>query len=170
MTANVPKTIEEFMAQALAMEREAAQRYNDFADAMEMHNNHEVAKLFRTMAGYETKHAQEIMAEMNWSADPVVPANAWPSMEPPEVVPNDEVHYLMHPWHALQLALAAEQRAEAYFDELARAATTDSVRRAALQLKAEEAEHVQLVQAWLNKTPKPDDSWADDPDPPRYTE
>lgn len=170
MTANVPKTIEEFMAQALAMEREAVQRYEELADAMEMANNRDVAKAFRTMAGYEAKHAQAIMEQMKWTVDPPVPAHAWSTAEAPEVVPNDEVHYLMHPWHALQLALAAEQRAEAYFDELARAATTDSVRRAALQLKAEEAEHVQLVQAWLNKTPKPDDSWADDPDPPRYTE
>jgi rubrerythrin len=91
-------------------------------------------------------------------------------MEPPEVVPNDAVHYLMHPWHALQLALAAEQRAEAYFDALARVATSESVRRAALQLKAEEAEHVAMIRAWLIKVPKPDESWAVDPDPPRYTD
>ena len=57
-------TLEEFMAQALAMEREAVQRYSEFADAMEMHNNREVAKLFRTMAQYEGKHADQIMAEM----------------------------------------------------------------------------------------------------------
>jgi rubrerythrin len=165
-----PQTLEEFMAQALAMERAAAQRYSDFADAMETHNNHEVAALFRTMAGYETKHAQAIMEEMNWVDDPLVPAYAWPSLEPPEVVPNDEVHYLMHPWHALKLALAAEQRAEAYFDALARVSTSASVRRAALELKAEETEHVAMVRAWMARYPKPDDEWADDPDPPRYTD
>ena len=165
-----PQTLEEFMAQALAMERAAAQRYSDFADAMETHNNHEVAELFRTMAGYEAKHAQAIMEEMNWVDDPLVPAYAWPSIEPPEVVPNDEVHYLMHPWHALKLALAAEQRAEAYFDALARVSTSASVRRAALELKAEETEHVALVKAWMAKVPKPDDEWAVDPDPPRYTD
>lgn len=168
MTA--PQTLEEFMAQALAMERAAAQRYNDFADAMETHNNREVAALFRTMAGYEVKHAQAIMEEMNWVDDPLVPAHAWPSVEPPEVVPNDAVHYLMHPWHALQLALVAEQRAEAFFDALARVTTSDSVRRAALELKAEETEHVALVRAWMTRYPKPDEEWAVDPDPPRYTD
>jgi rubrerythrin len=167
---STPETLEELMAQALAMERAAAQRYSDFADAMETHNNNEVAALFRTMAGYETKHARAIMEEMNWVDDPLVPAYAWPSIEPPEVVPNDEVHYLMHPWHALQLALAAEQRAEAFFDALARVATSDSVRRAALELKAEETEHVAMVRAWMAKVPKPDDEWALDPDPPRYTD
>ena len=165
-----PQTLDEFMAQALAMERAAAQRYHDFADAMETHNNHEVAALFRTMAGYEAKHAQAIMEEMNWIDDPLVPAYAWPSIEPPEVVPNDEVHYLMHPWHALQLALAAELRAEAFFDALARVSASASVRRAALELKAEETEHVAMVRAWMAKYPKPDDEWAVDPDPPRYTD
>jgi rubrerythrin len=163
-----PHTIEEFMAQALVMEREAAQRYNDLADAMEVHNNREVAQMFRTMAGYEAKHAEQIMAEMNWVEVPGVPSGAWPAMEPPESVPSDEVHYLMHPWHALKLALAAEERAEAFFAELARVATDESVRRAALELQAEETEHVELVKAWLAKVPQPEGDWAVDPDPPRY--
>jgi rubrerythrin len=165
-----PQTLEEFMAQALVMEREAAQRYNDLADAMETHNNRDVAQMFRTMAGYEAKHAQAIMEEMNWVEVPGMPTGAWPAMEPPESVPNDEVHYLMHPWHALKLALAAEERAEAFFAELARLAGSDSVRRAALELRDEEAEHVALVKAWLAKTPKPEGDWANDPDPPRYVD
>jgi rubrerythrin len=169
-TRTTPKTLEEFMAQALVMEREAAQRYTDLADAMEMHNNREVAQMFRTMAGYEAKHAQAIMEEMNWVDVPGVPTGAWPAMEPPENVPSDEVHYLMHPWHALQLALAAEERAHAFFDLLAQVVTSDSVRRAAIELRDEEAEHVALVKAWLAKVPKPDASWANDPDPPRYVD
>jgi hypothetical protein len=44
------------------------------------------------------------------------------------------------------------------------------VRKAALELQAEEAEHVALVQAWLAKVPAPDPDWAVDPDPPRYTD
>ncbi len=111
-----------------------------------------------------------IMEEMNWVEVPGMPTGAWPAMEPPESVPNDEVHYLMHPWHALKLALAAEERAEAFFAELARLASSDSVRRAALELRDEEAEHVALVKAWLAKTPKPEGDWANDPDPPRYVD
>lgn len=167
-----PQTLEEFMAQALAMEREAVERYTEFADTLEAHNNHEVAKLFRTMAGHEGKHARRIMAEMGWREDPPVPASAqnWPNHESPEAPPFDEVHYLMQPWHALQLALAAERRAEAFFAVLARLATNDAVRKAALEMQAEEAEHVLLVQAWIDKVPPPDPDWAVDPDPPRYTD
>lgn len=165
-----PRTLDEFMAQALAMEREAAQRYDEIADAMETHNNREVAQLFRTMAGYEAKHAEAIMAEMSWVEAPGVPPGAWPATESPEVIPRDAVHYLMHPWHALELALAAEQRAEAFFSELVRTASDESVRRAAIELRQEESEHVAMVRQWMAKYPKPAGDWAHDPDPPRYNE
>jgi rubrerythrin len=165
-----PETLDELMAQALAIERESAERYAEFADAMDTHNNREVAQLFRTMAGYEAKHAQEIMQEMGWVDSPAAPPGAWPTFEPPESVPMEEVHYLMQPWHALQLALAAEQRAEAFFSAMADTVTDGPIRAAAMHLRDEEREHVALVKAWLAKVPTPDEAWADDPDPPRYTD
>jgi len=170
--AAVPPTLDEFMAQALAMEIEAVERYSEFADAMETHNNPEVAAMFRTMAGYEAKHAQQIMSDMGWNEAPAVArqAVAWTGFDAPEAAPIDAVHYLMQPWHALQLALASEQRAEAFFGALAEAATDEAVRKAALELQAEEAEHVALVRAWMEKVPRPDSDWANDPDPPRYTD
>lgn len=168
-----PQTLEEFMSQALVMEREAVERYTEFADAMETHNNQEVATLFRTMAGYESKHAEHIMAAMGWQQDPLPPTELmhWPGLDAgPETVPIDDVHYLMQPWHALQLALAAEKRAQAFFAVIAKMAVNDAIRKAAQELQAEEAEHVTLVQAWLAKVPKPEQDWAIDPDPPRYTD
>jgi rubrerythrin len=170
--AAVPRSMEEFMAQALAMEREAVARYTEFADAMDVHNNADVAQMFRKMAQYEGEHARRILEQMGWTADPPPPAGGfgWPGLEGPETVPSDGVHYLMRPWHALQVALAAEQRAEAFFGELARAAPDDAVRRAALEMQADEREHVELVLAWLAKMPEPERDWATDPDPPRYTD
>jgi rubrerythrin len=170
--ASVPRTLTEFMAQALAMEREAAQRYSDFADAMEMHNNREAAALFRKMAGVERKHATRIMVEMGWKDVPALPSGkpSWDGFEAPETTPGDEVHYLMQPYHALQLALLNEQRAERFFARLARVATVESVRAAARELQAEEREHVKLVRAWMKKLPKPDRYWANDPDPATYTD
>jgi rubrerythrin len=167
-----PRTLPEFMAQAWAMEVEASRRYSDLADAMETHNNVDVAAMFRTMANYESKHADDIMAAMGWSeSPPITPReDGWPGTEAPEATPMQDVHYLMQPYHALELALAAEQRAERFFAELARAATNQAVRRAALELRAEEQEHVELVRAWMKKVPKPDRDWAEDPDPPRYSE
>ena len=172
MSSNTPPaTLEEFMAQALAMELEASQRYTELADAMETHNNREVCELFRKMAVIEGKHASQIMAQMGWSA---MPANArapsWQGFEAAETVPAESLHYLMQPWHALQLALAAEQRAESFFAHLVDAVQSEPVRDAARELLGEEREHVGLIKAWLERVPPPDPNWAEDPDPPRYDE
>ncbi|MDE2003544.1 MAG: ferritin family protein [Betaproteobacteria bacterium] len=169
---SAPRTLPELMAKALAMEIEAAQRYEEFADALETHNNFEVATLFRTMAEFERKHALQIMAEMGWKAlPPQAPGSPGvEGFEAAETAAGDEVHYLMHPYHALQLALANEQRAERFFAQLARIAADGPVRKAALELRAEEQGHVKLVRAWMKKVPKPERDWAHDPDPPRYTD
>jgi len=168
----VPRTLAEFMQKALEMELEAAQRYAEFADAMETHNNREVADLFRKMSEIENRHAGQIMAEMGWKeAPPPTPGGLrWEGFEAPETIAVEEVHYLMQPYHALTLALAAEERAERFFGHMAEAATTETVRKAALELQDEEREHVELIRAWMQKVPKPDRNWADDPDPPRYTD
>jgi len=168
----VPESLAELMARAWAMETEAAQRYNELADAMETHNNAEVAALFRKMAGYEIAHAQQILSEMGWQEAPPMPSgeSSWPDFEAPETAPGDEVHYLMQPYHALQLALAAEERAARFFAQLARMASVESVRRAARELQAEEVQHVELVRAWMKQVAQPERHWADDPDPPHYTD
>ena len=170
-TSSVPTTLDEFMTQALHMELDAVQRYNEFADMMETHNSPEVGEWFRKMAVVEGKHATQIMAEMGWTQAPertIVPAfEGFDAAETPAI---DEVHYLMQPWHVLQLALANEERAERFFAHLASVATVESVRKAALELQQEEREHVELVKAWMLKVPQPDHNWDHDPDPPRYDE
>ena len=166
---DMPRTLTEFMAQALVMEVEAAQRYIDLADAMETHNNREVAALFRKMAAIEGKHAEQIMREMGWRETPAPPGKrVWEGFEAPETTPVDDVHYLMTPYHALELALAAEIRAERFFARLGEATTVETVRRAARELRAEEEEHVALIRAWMEKVEKPGPDWAHDPDPARY--
>jgi rubrerythrin len=169
---NGPRTLGELMSLALEMEMEAAQRYTDLADAMDTHNNRKVAALFRKLAEIENKHAAQIMAAMAWKQTPATASTKrpWEGFEAPETTSGDEVHYLMQPYHALQLALANEERAERFFARLARVAMVDSVRQAALEMQAEEREHVALIKAWLQKTPKPSPYWAEDPDPARYTD
>jgi rubrerythrin len=162
-----PRSLAEFMSLALAMESEAAQRYSELADAMEMANNVEVAELFRRMANIETGHARAIMRQMRWRE--YVPRSS-PLSEGPEAPPEDAVHYLMQPYHALELALACEARAERFYADLADAVDDPEVREAARGLEAEERGHVALVRAWLARVEKPAANWADDPDPPRYTD
>ena len=169
LAVSAPATLAELMAQARAMEIEAAERYGELADVMETHNNPDVATLFRRMQRIEALHADTIRAEMGWQDMPA-PVRTAPLAGPeaPETVAFDDVHYLMQPYHALTIALAAEERAARFFTDLACSATVPSVREAAQLLAIEEREHVELVREWLNKVPAPDSDWAVDPDPPRY--
>ncbi|MCC7325878.1 MAG: hypothetical protein IT521_03630 [Burkholderiales bacterium] len=168
---SLPRTLAELMTEALIMEIEAAQRYSEFADAMETHNNLPVAELFRKMALIEGKHAEQIMAQMGWTTTPVTTGKRiWEGFEAPETTPGDEVHYLMQPYHALELALAAEERAERFFGRLADEAKSEAVKSAAREMQQEEREHVELIREWMARVPPPEAGWENDPDPPRYTD
>ena len=156
----------QFMARAYAMETDAAERYADFADQMDVHNNPEVAELFRKLSSIEALHAKRILDEMGWKQPPRAPL-AWDEAEPPETTAHTELHYLMQPYHALQLALRNEQRAEQFFARIARARKAPpEVRRAATELAEEEREHVRLIREWMKRVPKPEKDWDRDPDPP----
>ena len=158
----------DFMAQAYTMEIEASQRYTEFADEMEVHNNPEVAQLFRKLAGIEGLHAKQILEEMGWPQMPEpVYALQWAGGEPPESAPVTELHYLMQPWHALELALRNEQRAEKFLAGIARSPKTPAeVKKLAAEMAGEEREHIQLIRDWMKRVPKPDRDWSRDPDPP----
>ena len=166
-----PRDLAEFLSLALAMEREAAPRYSELADAMEMANNVDVAELFRRMANIETAHVRAIIVQMRGSGC-AAPRAGSPlgTGDGPETPGEDAVHYLMQPYHALTIALACEERAERFYERLVATAEVESVRDAARAMQAEEREHVALIRAWMAKVEQPVEGWADDPDPPRYTD
>ena len=161
---------DDFMARAYAMELEAQERYAQFADQLETHNNPEVAQVFRKLAEIEALHAKTILKQMNWPSMPAMPAAyAWEG-EAPETAPFESAHYLMQPYHALEIALRCEQRAQAYFEQIARDADRQDVRKAAAELAEEEREHVELIRSWMQRVPQPTPEWDQDPDPARMTE
>lgn len=165
-----PRTVADFMAQAFAIEAEATQRYREFAEQMEMHNNPEVAELFRKLERIEHKHRDQIMQHMGWLTPPRVKPYKWEGAEGPETGPVNELHYLMQPWHALEIALHNEQRAYKFFSKLAKASVPPGVRAAAKEMAEEEREHVELIREWIKKVPEPGPGWDQDPDPPAGSE
>ena len=161
----------EFMAHAYAMEAEAAERYAEFADSMEVHNNREVAELFRKLSRIEQLHADQILEQMGWKQSPVSSADVrWKGAEGPETADPTELHYLMLPYHALQIALHNEKRARDFFAHLAKVTTNAGVRKGALEMEEDETEHVRLIEDWLKRTPVPDSNWAADLDPPMLSD
>ncbi|HUJ86507.1 MAG TPA: ferritin family protein [Burkholderiales bacterium] len=162
----------DFMARAYVMEIDASERYADFADQMEVHNNLEVAQLFRKLSRIEGLHAKRILQEMGWKRPPEnLLAWRWDDAEPPETAPVTDLHYLMQPWHALEIALRNERRAEKFFARIVRSAKTPAaVKKIAAEMAEEEHEHVRLIRDWMKRVPKPVPGWDRDPDPPVYSD
>jgi rubrerythrin len=158
----------DFLARAWTMEVEAAERYAMFADAMDEHNNREVAELFRKLSRIEQLHADQLLEEDLSSHPPVLPSAGirWDGGEGPETGAPGDLHYRMQPYHALQIALECEKRANKFFADLAASTTDAKVRKAAREMAEEEAGHVRLIEEWLKRTPPPDKDWEHDPDPP----
>ncbi|MDX1374347.1 MAG: ferritin family protein [Burkholderiales bacterium] len=155
------------MKRAYAMELEASTRYAEFADQMEVANNPDVAELFRKLAGIEKLHARKILAQMRWKAAPAdLEPFRWEGLEGPETGETNDLHYLMQPYHALQIALRNEERAARFFASVVRRDLPRAVLDAAKEMAEEEREHVELVKAWIARVPKPEKGWDIDLDPP----
>ncbi len=177
MTPTLDTTIntrELLLAHALAIETEAMDGYEELADQMEVHNNPEVAAFFRKMAAIEGKHVANVE---RLSGDTELPHISpwdmdWADDESPEAPKyNDEVHYLMTPYHAIQLAMRGEQRAADFFARVAaNADAPDDVRQLARELADEEIVHLELLKQWLKQYPEPNGDWQDDLDPPALQE
>ena len=158
----------DFLARAWSMEVEAAERYASFADAMGEHNNHDVAELFRKLARIEQLHADQLLEGPLAGRLPVLPPGGiqWEEGEGPETAAHGDLHYRMQPYHALQIALACEKKANKFFSAYASRTSDARLRDAAREMAAEEMEHVRLIEDWLERTPPPEKDWEHDPDPP----
>jgi rubrerythrin len=170
-TGTMPQiaSTDDLLACAHAMEVEAAERYEEFAAQMELHGNLEIAALFGKLGAIERKHAQALAGDLERRGIAVGrrPALAAPGQEGLETASGDALHYLMTPAHALEIALANEQRAFAFFAALAERPLPAEVRRLADEFAAEERAHIALVREWQARLPKSAKDWDYDPDEPR---
>jgi rubrerythrin len=164
-------TVAEFFAQALAIEVEATERYNLLADQMEVHNNKEIAAIFRKMAAIEGEHRDEIARRAGDARVAGRPASfSWTGPDGPESIDFEDIHYLMTPRRALTLARFNEERAVKYFEAIAAAAIDPQIAAFAAEMAAEEREHVVWVDQWLEHIAPDEPGWDEDPDPPVHSE
>jgi len=166
------RSLEELFEYARAMEMEAARRYFQLSDMMAQHNNSELAELFRRMADIEwvhVYHVGEIRREMGVpeSTRRVYPGLGLDGAEVPDPL---DMHYLLRPYHALALAREYEKRAAQFYAELAESAENEDERLMAQRFAAEEETHIRELEQWLERYPKPEHGWDEDPDPPNEPE
>lgn len=145
-------TVEEFYAHALAIEREAAERYGEFAACFEDRGEAVLAGLCRNLASLEREHFEELTAACVDLALPAIAAAdyRWLEGASPEAPARELLFRIATPRHLLEVALAAEWRAHEFFYWIARDAPSKAVRELASVMAAEEAEHVKWVRGALD--------------------
>jgi rubrerythrin len=155
------RSVPELYAHALAIEREASARYLDFAEHMADEGSDHVAKLFRNLAKFEAQHVDQLLEATREMALPEIPPGqyAWLDDGAPETAAHDLLFRLMTPHDALDIALAAERRAQRFFDDVYETATDDQLRDLALDMAREEADHVDWVERALKANPDPHIDW-----------
>lgn len=157
-------TLPEFLAHAIAMEQEAADRYLELADMMEAHHNDAVAKVFREMYRYSELHRDSIRARAATVELPALRSWQYRWRTPPEVGGEEAFDYMIQPYNALKYARGNEVRSMKYYRSVAAQAADAELRRLAEEFAAEEREHVLGLDRWLAQTPRPSASFAEDPD------
>ncbi len=176
MSDKVPESIasvEEFLAHALALETESAERYRELADTMEVHNNEAVAHLFEQLAEYGDQHAREVAERAKGLELPEIApwGYKWTCPEGPESACADQVHYLMTPCDALKIALHNEIRGREFYAQVAAGSPDPEVRAIAGEMTAEEDEHVDLLNVWIARESADEtESPQEDLDPPNTPE
>ena len=155
-------SVPELYAHAIAIEREAAERYAEFAERMEDLGNPGTAEVFARLAGFEAEHLDALLRRTESIPLPRLSENdyRWLDAGAPETAARELIFRLLTPRQALAIALHAEQRAQAFFEHVLMTAQDPALRALAREMAADEAEHVAMLEKLLETTPGPLVDWA----------
>ena len=138
-------SIDELIAIAHAMEREAGKRYRQLSQRMRIQGEDDVAALFAFLAGIEDKHADQVDARSRMIVGKA-PDPADIRWELPENFDEEEASsYLLTPYRALAIAVRNEERAFAFYSYLAAGSDDEKIRQFAEDFAKDELDHAGLL-------------------------
>jgi len=138
---------------ATLIEEEARERYEEFADQMEVHHTADAARFYRLMAQYEAKHGADIAARRKALFGDAPSRMSRSMLWDVEAPDYDKARAFMTPRRALEVALESEVKAHDYFTTALPSIADPEVRALFVELQADEVKHRELVQAELDKLP-----------------
>ncbi len=145
------ESVEEFLAYAVKLEKEAADRFGQLADAMKSCGNVEVGKLFRRLSDYSRMHLAEAQARSGFREIPKLnPIDFdWPDLESPETAAIWAADPLIGRDQALEVALSAESAGLRYYQAVHDTTDDPEIRALAKLFVEEESEHVAELEKWI---------------------
>lgn len=147
----------ELYSHAIAIEREATLRYRELAERMEQEGRDDLAHVFAALAQAEGEHLEALERRTEGVALPDIAEHEyrWYPGGAPESAARELMFRLLTPRGALAIALAAELRAQAFFEAVSWGAVDPALRALAREMAAEEREHAALLTRMLESTPAP---------------
>lgn len=143
--------VERFLAHAIALEREAARRYEELSAAMGTEGNRELREFFDRMAHFSRLHLKEARDRAGFrDLPPLAPHEyEWPDGIAPETADWAGVDAQLDVRGALELAMESERRGHAYYAAVAATTKDAELRDIAREFAAEEAEHLTALEKLL---------------------
>jgi rubrerythrin len=141
---------------AIAVEEEAKERYDEFAEQLEAHHTPEVAKFFRFMSDNEVKHAEVLTTQrVELFGDEATTADTSMiyDIEAPDY---DGARAFMSINDALEVALNAEIKAYEFYHDALPSVTDEDVNKLFVRLRDEEAQHQKMIKEIMAKVPDMD--------------
>ena len=152
---------------AILIEDEARERYEEFADQMQLYHTPDAERFFREMAVNETRHGSEL-SERRQALFPREPRHVTRDMLWDVEAPGyEQAAMFMSARQAMLVALEAEVKAHDYFAAALEHVADADVRTLFAELRDEEVEHQRMVRAAMARLPPDPDVDPDDyADPP----
>jgi rubrerythrin len=138
---------------ATLIEVEAFKRYTQFAEQLGSRYSDDAASVFQSMADNENKHGEQLaerrLALFGDERPKVKLADIFDVEAPDFGAPSQN----MSPLKAYWVALSSEKKAFAFYDQAIRWVKHPDVKTLFEELRAEEAEHVRMIEAIIAKLP-----------------
>jgi rubrerythrin len=138
---------------ASLIEVEAYRRYMLFTEQLGHRDPGDAASVFRSMAENEKKHGEQLSERrlaLFGKSHPNVKLDDIIDVEAPDV---GSPRWNMSPLKAFEVALASEKKAFAFYDEALPSVKHPQVKALFEELRAEEAEHVRMIEGIIAKLP-----------------
>lgn len=144
-------SVDELLSVALKVEEDAAIHFEELAVAMDHGGHPDVAKLLSSLGAFSRRQAAKARKRAG-SIDPtreIPPDYAWPDQVTPERTAAWAGDHTLSRLGALRAALQGERRGYEFYCWAAGTSPDEETAKAAKEFTSEEAEHVEVIKAWI---------------------
>lgn len=166
MVATIADPADLLIHSSLALKTEIADCFAELAEQLENFNNSEAADTFLELIRHQKHHIQRLETLVVERDQPQSQALGNAQDSPADDI-NANSHYLMTPYHAVELALNIEQSSQ---QTLLAQSGIDANDEQSQPQQQEHARYILFLQQLLSTLPAPESHWHEDLDPPNLDE